>query len=129
MLERGFSLPIQSTLAKAQREKFTDRAMPNLDQNYQQYSIPAFRDWLLVHHPSLLHLNADGHVVRVYKSYVECCKEHEEISYKEIEKLNEESLEAIKRFNFELDACYDLIRKLKHQLKLEKAKNGKRKKK
>ena len=103
--------------------------MPNLEQNYQQYSIPAFRDWLLVHHPSLLHLNANGHVVRVYKSYVECCKEHEEISYKEIEKLNEESLEAIKRFTFELDTCYDLIRKLKHQLKLEKAKNGKRKKK
>ena len=100
MLERGFSLPIQSKLPKVQREKFTDRAMPNLEQNYQQYSIPAFRDWLLVHHPSLLHLNADGHVVRVYKSYVECCKEHEEISYKEIEKLNEESLEAIKRFNF-----------------------------
>ena len=51
------------------------------------------------------------------------------ISTIDIKKLNEESLEAIKRFTFELDTCYDLIRKLKHQLKLEKAKNGKRKKK
>ncbi len=103
--------------------------MPRLDPDYESFSIPAFKSWLLVHNPDLLHLNQDGHVVRVYKSYVECCKEHEELSYKEIDKLNEQMIERIKTFNFELDACYEKIEKLQNELKQQRAKNGKRKKK